>query len=122
MATMERVAFRHRNRAHAGMQKSLQQEWDFVQHVIPGVGEEFHPAKEALQCSFLMYLFYSAMDIKPLKGVTLTLVKQAGQNITNPTMSTSDYWFPSFVITVHLVGALRGRKEFWMGDHALLLK
>ena len=34
---------------YAGLQKSLQQEWDFFQKTTPGIGEYFFPVKEALK-------------------------------------------------------------------------
>ena len=49
IATLTGVALNHLQSAYAGLQKSLQQEWDFVHRVTPGVGAAFGPVKEALQ-------------------------------------------------------------------------
>ena len=39
------VARKHPQSAYAGLQKSLQQEWAFVQHVNPGIGNAFGPVE-----------------------------------------------------------------------------
>ena len=49
IATLAGVALKHPQSAYAGLQKSLQQEWDFVQRVTPGVGAAFAMVKEALR-------------------------------------------------------------------------
>ena len=52
IATLAGVALKHPQSAYAGMQKSLQQEWAFVQRVTPGVGAAFGPVEEALRGFF----------------------------------------------------------------------
>ena len=44
--TLSGVARKHPQSAYAGLQKSLQQEWAFVQRVTPGIGNEFGPVEE----------------------------------------------------------------------------
>ena len=41
--TLEGVACKHPQSAYAGLHKSLQQEWAFVQRVTPGIGDAFGP-------------------------------------------------------------------------------
>ena len=43
---MARVARKHPQSAYAGLQKSLQQEWAFVERVTPGIGNEFGSVEE----------------------------------------------------------------------------
>ena len=43
--------------AYAGMQKSLHQEWEFVQQVTPVIGDVFGPVEKALRENFLPALF-----------------------------------------------------------------
>ena len=49
VAILAGVALKLPQSAYAGLQKSLQQEWDFVQRVTPGVGAAFGPVEEALR-------------------------------------------------------------------------
>ena len=51
------VAHKHPQSAYAGLQKSLQQEWDFFQRVTPGVGDACGPVEEALRDIFVLALF-----------------------------------------------------------------
>ena len=41
VATLAGVARQHPKTAYTGLQKSLQQEWDFLQHATPDIGMEF---------------------------------------------------------------------------------
>ena len=43
------VAHKHPQSSYSGLQNSLQQDWDFVQRVNPGVGEAFGPVEESLR-------------------------------------------------------------------------
>ena len=54
---MAAVARKHAQSPYAGLQKSLQQEWAFLQRVTPGVGEAFGPVEEALREIFVPSLF-----------------------------------------------------------------
>ena len=43
--------------AYAGLQKSLQQEWEFLQQVTPGIGNAFGPVEKSLRETFVPALF-----------------------------------------------------------------
>ncbi len=47
------VAERYPQAAYAGLQKSLQQGWQFLQRVTEGLGDEFRDIEKALQKEFL---------------------------------------------------------------------
>ena len=51
------VAQKHPQSAYAGLQKSLQQEWDFLLSVTTGVGDSFGRVEEALKETFVPALF-----------------------------------------------------------------
>ena len=57
MKTLLGVTRKHRQSAYAGLQKSLQQEWEFVQLVTPGIGESFGLVEQALQEAFILEIF-----------------------------------------------------------------
>ena len=57
MNIFARVAQKHPQSTYAGLQKSLQQEWTFVQRVTPGVGNSFGPVEDALKDTFVLALF-----------------------------------------------------------------
>ena len=46
VAIIARVAGQHPQTAYAGLHKSLQQEWDFVQGVTPTMGLSLHPMED----------------------------------------------------------------------------
>ena len=50
------VSRKHPQYAYAGLQKSLQHEWAFVQRVTPGIGDAFGPVDRSLRKTFLLSL------------------------------------------------------------------
>ena len=64
---MAGVARKHLQYAYAGLQKSLQQEWAFVQRVTPGIGAEFGPVEEEIAKEFLPALFEGVGDGAPIR-------------------------------------------------------
>ena len=104
------------------LQKLLQQEWYFFLNINPGVREVFQPVDEVPQSSFLLELFRGVTTSIQARGVTHLPVKQVGMVLPDITISTSENCMDSCDVTGNLVATLIGRTEFWMGDHALLLK
>jgi hypothetical protein len=65
VADLASVAPNFPQTAYSGLQKSLQQEWQFVQRVTKGIGHEFQDVELALAKTFLPTLFgddYDEMD------------------------------------------------------------
>ena len=60
--TLARVACKHPQSANAGLKKSLQQEWSFIQQVTPGIGDAFGPVEEDIATAFLLSLFEGVGD------------------------------------------------------------
>ena len=56
--------------AYAGLHKSLQQEWAFVQQVTPGIGNAFGPVETALKETFMTALFEGLGNGVPDREVT----------------------------------------------------
>ena len=112
MAILSGVALKHPQSTYAGLQKSLQQEWAFVQRVTPGVGAAFGLVEEALWEVFLPALFQGLKEGLPTRANTRLPVKQAGLAIPDPIKTAPENWTASCVITGHLVAALRGQAAF----------
>ena len=73
--TLAGVTRKHLQSAYAVLQKSLQQEWAFVQRVTPGIGEEFGPVEEEIAKAFLPALFEGVRDGAPGREITRFPVK-----------------------------------------------
>ena len=50
---LAKVAQRFPQTAYAGLAKSLQMEWQYLQHVLPHAGPAFAPVEDALASTFL---------------------------------------------------------------------
>ena len=57
VGTLAGVSHKHPQFTYAGLQKSLHQEWEFVQQVTPGIGEAFGLVEKALRETFLLDIF-----------------------------------------------------------------
>ena len=57
MVTLAGFFLKHLQSAYAGLQKSLQQEWAFLQRVTLGIGNAFSPIEKALRENFFLTLF-----------------------------------------------------------------
>ena len=116
------VAQKHPQSAYAGLQKSLHQEWAFVQRVTPGVGDAFFPVEVELKEIFVPELFQGLWEGVPEQGVIRLPVKQAGLALPDPSQTAPENWKVSCFITGHLVAALRGQIEFRTADHSACLR
>ena len=76
METLVGVSRKHPQSAYARLQKSLQQEWAFVQQVAPGIGDAFVPAEKALRETFVPALFEGLVEGAQERVVTRLPVKQ----------------------------------------------
>ena len=122
VAILAWIARKHPQSAYAKLQKSLQQEWAFVQRVTPGVGDSFGYVETALKETFVLALFEGLREGVPERGVTRLPVKQVGLDLLGPSQMAPENWTASCVITGHLVAALRGQVEFRTADHLACLR
>ena len=97
--TLAGVAHNHPQSAYAGLQKSLQQEWAFVQPVTPGIGDACGPVEEDIATAFLQELFKGVGDGAPGREITRLPMKQAGLALPDLTQTSPDNWQASCVIT-----------------------
>ena len=63
--TLAGVVRKHPQSAYAGLQKSLQQEWAFLERVTPGIGNAFGPVEEEIAKAFLPAFFERVRDDAP---------------------------------------------------------
>ena len=68
--TLWGVARNHPQSSNAGLNKSLQQEWSFVQRVTPNIGYAFGPMEQVLRDAFILDLFQGLGEGPPGRGVT----------------------------------------------------
>jgi hypothetical protein len=76
VADLATVAPNFPQTAYAGLQKSLQQEWQFVQRVTQGIGPEFRDIELVLAKTFLPTLFGDDYDeVDPRRKLSCLPVK-----------------------------------------------
>ena len=68
--TLGWVARKHPHYAFAGLQKSLQQEWEFMQRFTPEIGDAFGPVEEEIKTAFVLELFHGVGDGAPGREIT----------------------------------------------------
>ena len=95
VVTLAGVDLNHPQSSYAGLQKTLQQEWDFVQRVTPGVGAAFDPVKEVLWEFFVPDLFQGLTEGLPTMENTCLPVKQVGLAIPHPVKTAPENWTAS---------------------------
>jgi hypothetical protein len=109
--------------AYSGLQKSLQQEWQFVQRVRKDTGMDFLEVERAISQSFLPALFGDAYDDDdPRRRLASLPVKHAGLTLPNPTESAESNYEASTLACSHLVAALKGVKVFCSLDHLAVIQ
>ena len=113
------VAMNFPQLAYAGMQRSLQHEWQFIQCVVPQISEKFEVVKEVLHQQFLPALFKESLenDDPHLKLASLP-VKKAGLALPNPVASADLNYKASTIVCGHLSQAICGRHEFSSANHS----
>ena len=103
--------------AYSGLQRSLQQEWQFLQRVTTNVRDEFLPIRETLRKSFFPSLFADPLSDPLLMDILHLPAKTAGLSLPDPVTSAESNYAASQVICGHLVQALCGQIEFSIFDH-----
>jgi hypothetical protein len=82
---LSRVARRFPQTAYAGLVKSLQMEWQYLQRGTPGATDSFAPVEAALASSFLPALLEeSEAGVAKLRALLELSVRQAGTGLPNP--------------------------------------
>ena len=88
---LAKIAKRFPQTAFAGLSRSLQSEWHYVQRVTPGCSEHFAPLEEAISQRFLPALFDSPpAEIAALRDLIALPVRCGGLGVPNPTKTGDD--------------------------------
>ena len=122
VATLTGVLRQHPQTVYTGLQKSLQQEWSFVQCVAPGVGMVFQAVEDDLLDTFLQALFQGDTSHIPGRTITGLPNKKSGIAFPDPPHTVGANWTASYVITGHLVSALCRTDKFSSEDYALVIE
>ena len=93
-----------------------------MKRVTPGLGEAFDPVEEDLQEIFVLALFRGLSEGLPTRENTHLPVNQAGLALPDPVQTALENCTASYLITGHLVTALRGQVVFWTADHSACLR
>ncbi len=119
---LSKIVGRHPQAAYAGLQKSLQQEWQFLQRVTSGLSDEFAVVEKALAEKFLPSLFGNGEQCDTKRQLACLPVKHAGLALPNPTTTAESNWKSSTLICGHLIAALRGTTDFRSADHSATMQ
>jgi hypothetical protein len=112
------AAASHPQAAYSGLQKSLQQEWQFILRVIRNIGPAFKGVEEALSKTFLPTLFGDDYDDDdPRRGISCLPVKWAGLAIPDPTFQADANYDASMLSCGHIMAAFRGVEPFRSAEH-----
>jgi hypothetical protein len=108
--------------AYSSLQKSLQQEWQFVQRVTEGIGPEFQTVELTLSTTFLPTLFGDNYDEDgPRRKISCLPVKWSGLAIPDPTSSADSNYNASILLCLHLLAAFRSVDTFWSANHMAVI-
>jgi len=117
---LAKVAPRFPQTAHAGLSKSLQHEWQYLQRVVPNVGPALAPIEAALAETFLPALLAATdEDAKRLRELTTLPVCHAGMGIPNPETSASICYGASRQLTDPLTQSLAAGTELGVRVYAV---
>ena len=105
---LAKVAKRYPQTAYAGLVKSLQTEWTYLQRVVPELEEVMAPIEEAIKDTFLPALFQEEGPTLDAMRLLLSLsVKKAGLGMPNPAHTARDNMEASQRITASLATSLK---------------
>jgi hypothetical protein len=116
---LARVSQRFPQTAYAGLSKSLQSEWQYLQRVLPDAGSYFKPIEEALATNFLPALLQEpASNAEPLRALMAMPVRCAGLGIADPVQTADGCHAASVECTRELTSTLRAGTDLDVQVHA----
>ena len=116
--TLSRFARHFPQTAYAGLTKSLQPEWQYLQRVLPGGADVFKPVEEALATAFLPALFQEP-DHGVDRGLLALTTRCAGLGIPDPTRTATECHATSVACTQVLTESLISGTDLDAQVHAM---
>ena len=118
--SMGKVARRFPQTAYAGMTRSLQCEWQYLQRVLPNVSDVFKPVEQALRSHFVPALLGLATVPDGLRERLKQPVRNGGLGIPNPCETSDALFEASEKMTESLTASLLDNKSaFSVGDYIM---
>ena len=115
---LAKVAKRFPQTAYAGMARSLQSEWQYVQRVAPDMGPVFAPVERALCETFLPALLGDELPVSEATRDQASLsTKFAGLGLPDPVQSAAESHMSSAVGTSLLATSLRDGAQLDVAAH-----
>jgi len=100
------AASRFPQSAYAGFTKSLQSEWQYLQHMVPGVGDLFTPLETAIRNKLLPSLLGSKDPPADVKVLSTLGTHQARLGVHNPVQTAEGCYAASTECMSELVRKL----------------
>ena len=106
--TLARIAKRYPQTAYAGLTKSLQTEWTYLQRVVPNIHESFSEIEKAIAEDFLPALFDGA---PPDRRISQLPVRMAGLGIPISRLHAQRHYMTSLNMTAEVSSSLKSGEE-----------
>ena len=104
---LAKISRRFPQAAYAGLAKSLQSEWQYLQRVVPNIGHKFQEVEAAITEHFLPQLLDEEEIPDALRNLSSLPVKYAGLGLTNPVLAADSNYESSAAHTLGLSQSLR---------------
>ena len=115
---LSKVAIRYPQTAYAGLSKSLQSEWQYVQRVTPNLEQAFAPLETAIAEIFLPALLDSSVEeaarLRPLIALP---VRHGGLGLPDPTTTGASCYAASTELTSLLTASLLNGTTLCAQEH-----
>ena len=113
---LSKVAEKQPQAAFAALAKSLQCEWQFLQHIVPNCGHYFTPLDDVLASTFLSAVF--GCEVTPCEHLMFSLlVCFGGLGVFHPQCTAEFAFSASRDATQVIVQALHGSRSFEVDCH-----
>jgi hypothetical protein len=115
--SLAQVARRYPQTAYAGLAMSLQQEWQYLQRVVPGCGAAFQPIEDALRDDFIPALLQGDKS-ETQRELTSLAVRHAGLGLPDPTSTAQANFSTSVACAKLLTRSLRAGRNLDATQHS----